>query len=128
MKQNYLILADALPVFVIDDDPAILGSLKFSLEIEGYSVSTYPSARALLADSSRKEGGCIVIDYNLPEGDAFTVLDDLRAHGVTGKTIIITSNPGPQLVRRAAAAGIRIVEKPLFGNVLVEALREALPH
>ena len=127
MQHNTLALAAERSVFVIDDDLAILGSLKFALEIEGYPVRAYASARAVLADASRNEPSCLIIDYNLPEGDAFSVLDELRAHGVAGKTIIITSNPSPQLRRRAAAAGIPIVEKPLFGNVLIDALREALP-
>jgi FixJ family two-component response regulator len=128
MLPNSLAATAEQPIFVIDDDPAILGSLKFALEVEGYTVRAYPSARAVLADAARSEPGCLIIDYNLPEGDAFSALDDLKAHGVAGSTIIITSNPAASVRRRAAAQGIRIVEKPLFGNVLIEALREALRH
>lgn len=124
MQQTHA-LSRQRAVLVVDDDPAILGSLKFSLEIEGYAVRTYPTARSLLADTEPKGRACVVIDYNLPEGDAFSVLADLRAHGVDGPAIIITTNPGPQLRRRADAAGIPIVEKPLFGNALIEALGAA---
>lgn len=119
------VMALQRPVFVIDDDPAILGSLKFALEIEGFAVHTYPSAKALLADPTRKKWGCLVIDYNLPDGDGLQMLDELRRRGVSMPAILITSDPSPRLRERAAEAGVPIVEKPLIGNGLIEAIRGA---
>ena len=119
------VLAPERPVFVIDDDPAILASLKFSLEIEGYSVRTYSSAKALIADASRQRQGCLIIDYNLTDDNGLQVLGKLRQRGVTMPAILITSNPGPHLRVRAAAASVSIVEKPLIGNMLVDAIRKA---
>jgi two-component system response regulator FixJ len=121
------VLASERPVLVIDDDPAILASLKFSLEIEGYSVHTYTSAKALLADASGKSWGCLVIDYNLVDGNGLQLLDELRRRGTTIPAILITTNPGPHLRMRAAAASVSIVEKPLTGNTLVDAIRRAFP-
>ena len=37
-------------VVVVDDDPAVCGSLKFSLELEGFSVRTFPDGAELLQD------------------------------------------------------------------------------
>lgn len=115
------------PVLVIDDDPAVLASLKFSLEIEGYAVYTYSTGKALLADAARKKWGCLVVDYNLADGTGLQLLRELRQRGVTMPAILITTNPGPQLRRRAAAACVSIVEKPLIGNTLVDAIRTAFP-
>ena len=114
-------------VFVIDDDPAILASLKFSLEIEGYSVRTYSSPKALIADATRKTWGCLVIDYNLADSNGLQLLDELRRYGVRMPAILITTNPSPHLRVRAAAASVSIVEKPLIGNTLVDAIRAAFP-
>ncbi len=100
-------------------------ALKFALEIEGFAVSTFPTADALMADGMRKRWGCLVIDYNLPETDGLHMLAELRDHGVTMPAILITSNPGPQIRQRAAAAGVPIVEKPLIGNGLIDAIRNA---
>ncbi len=119
------VLAAERPVFVIDDDPAILASLKFSLEIEGYSVRTYSSAKALIADATRQRRGCLVIDYNLTDDNGLQVLGALRQRGVTMPAILITTNPGPHLRVRAAAASVSIVEKPLIGNTLADAIRRA---
>ncbi len=115
------------PVFVIDDDPAILASLKFSLEIEGYTVRTYSSAKALIADATRKNWGCLVIDYNLDDRNGLQLLDELRQRGVAMPAILITTNPGPHLRVRAAAASVTIVEKPLIGDTLVDAIHMAFP-
>ncbi len=115
------------PVFVIDDDPAILASLKFSLEIEGYAVRTYSSAKALIDDAARKREGCLVIDYNLDDRNGLQLLDELRQRGVAMPAILITTNPGPHLRVRAAAASVAIVEKPLIGNTLVDAIRTTFP-
>jgi FixJ family two-component response regulator len=35
-------------VAVVDDDPAVCGSLKFSLELEGFIIRTYASRAELL--------------------------------------------------------------------------------
>jgi DNA-binding response OmpR family regulator len=44
----------------------------------------------------------------------------LRAHSLLNPVILITSRPSETLRRRACAAGIPIVEKPLLGNTLVD--------
>ena len=41
----------ASTVLVIDDDPAVRNSLKFSLELEGFAVRLYADGRALLDDA-----------------------------------------------------------------------------
>lgn len=113
-------------VFIVDDDPAVLNSLKFSLEIEGFSVRSYPTGANLLAAGEWPGCGCLVIDYNLPEMDGLELLSQLRIRGVAAPAILITSDPGLLLRRRAAAVGMPIVEKPLLGNALTEAIRKAL--
>ncbi len=121
-------LAIERPVLVIDDDPAVLSSLKFALEIDGFTVRTYPTAKALLDDPARLQRGCLVIDYHLPDGDGLAVLDELRRRGIGMPAILITTDPGPRLRERAGIAGATIVEKPLFGNRLVEAIRAVFPN
>ena len=66
-----------------------------------------------------------MIDYNLTDGNGLQLLAALRQRGVTMPAILITSNPGPHLRVRAAAASVPIVEKPLIGNTLVDAIRKA---
>lgn len=113
-------------VFIIDDDPAVLNSLKFSLEIEGFSVHGYPTGADLLAAGEWPGCGCLVIDYHLGEMNGLELLNQLRTRGIAAPAILITSHPSLLLRQRAASVGMPIVEKPLLGNALTEAIRKAL--
>jgi FixJ family two-component response regulator len=113
-------------VIVIDDDSAVLNSLRFSLELEGFSVDAYRTGTDLLAEETHPAAGCLVIDYNLPDMNGIELLSALRRAGVTLPALFITTNPSASLRRHAAAAGTPIVEKPLLGNALVDAIRGAL--
>ena len=113
-------------VVVIDDDPAVLGALKFALDLEGFSASAYRSGSELLAESDLPETGCLVIDFKLPDTDGLSLLAALRNRAVRLPAVLITTNPSASLRRRAAAVDVPIVEKPLLGNALVDAIRTAL--
>ena len=61
-------------IIVVDDDPAVRDSLKFSLELEGLTVHTCDSGKSLLDHPQLKQAGCVVLDYKMPEMDGFEVL------------------------------------------------------
>jgi len=109
-------------VIVVDDDPAVLSALKFALELEGLRIAAYRSGSELLAEPVLPSSGCMVIDYKLPGADGLSLLSDLRERGVTLPAILITSHPTQSLRRRAAAATAPIVEKPLLGDALSNAV------
>ena len=112
-------------VFVVDDDAAVLNSLRFALEVEGFRVQLYASDEALLREPTFPDTGCLVIDFRLPERDGLIALAALRARGVRLPAILITSDPSPLTRRRAASAGVVIVEKPILGNGLIDTIRRA---
>jgi FixJ family two-component response regulator len=118
--------AAAPTVLVVDDDPDVLGSLRFSLEVEGYRVRTYADGEAILSDPLLPDSGCLVVDFHIPGNDGLSVIDSLRARRVEMPAILITSAPPAAVVRRAAAAGVPIVEKPLLGSTLTDGIRKAL--
>jgi FixJ family two-component response regulator len=115
-------------VIVIDDDSAVLSSLRFSLELEGFDVEAYRSGGEVLAQETHPTAGCLVIDYNLPDMNGLELLSVLRRSHVVLPAILITTHPSALLLRNAAAAGVPIVEKPLLGNALIDAIRHALAH
>lgn len=113
-------------VVVVEDDVALLNSLKFSLEIEGFRVVGYVSGEAFLAADEWRSADCLVIDYALPDTDGWELLDVMRSMGGVPPAILITTHPSVSLSTKAAAAGIPIVEKPLLGNALTEAISAAI--
>ena len=112
-------------VVIVDDDPAVCSSLKFSLELEGFAVRAYGSAAELLQAGSLNDCDCFVIDQRMPVMSGMELIGKLRARGVLTPAILIISDPNPALSARAVAADIPIVEKPLLGNALVDRIREA---
>jgi two-component system, LuxR family, response regulator FixJ len=102
----------ARAVAIIDDDPAVLDSLKFVLEIAGHTVATYPSAAAFVADRATKHA-CLILDHHMPHMTGLELAARLRTAGAALPVLLITGSPSPAIVARAADLGIeRVLEKP----------------
>jgi len=112
-------------VIVVDDDPAVRGSLKFSLELEGFAVHAYGSGAELLHDGDFDTCRCFVIDQRMPAMTGMELIARLRDQKILTTAILIISQPSTALSARATAAGVHIVEKPLLGNTLLEQIRVA---
>lgn len=112
-------------VIVVDDDPAVRNSLKFSLEIEGFNVRVYGSGSELLSEREFPDCSCLVVDQRMPGITGLDLIAKLREHLVSAPAILVTSHPDAELARRAAGAKVPIVEKPFLGNTLVERIRDA---
>jgi FixJ family two-component response regulator len=113
-------------IVIVDNDAALLGALKFALEIEGYAVAPFRSASELLAQRHLPETGCLVIDLNLAGTNGLDLLKALRDRAVKLPAILLAGNASPDVRQRAAAVAMPIVEKPLFGNALVNAIHAKL--
>jgi two-component system, LuxR family, response regulator FixJ len=115
----------SLIVAIVDDDPAVCGSLKFSLELEGFVVRAYGNAAEFLDANDFQACDCLVIDQRMPSMSGMDLITRLRTLEVQTPAILLISLPNPTVAARAAQAAVPIVEKPLFGNTLVERIREA---
>jgi FixJ family two-component response regulator len=113
-------------IIVVDDDPAICNSLKFSLGIEGYLVREYSSGPELLEETTFPEKGCLVIDYRLPCFHGLELLSQLRRRNITLPAILITTRPTGKVRVLAARAGIPLIEKPLLTEDLFQCIKAAL--
>jgi FixJ family two-component response regulator len=118
-------IASPRPVIaVVDDDPAVCNSLKFSLELEGFSVRAYYSGAEFAAAKNLDNCACFVVDQILPDTNGMQLIEGLRARHIAAPAILIVGHPYARLARQAAAAGVPIVEKPLFGNTLLAKIKE----
>jgi FixJ family two-component response regulator len=113
-------------VLIVDDDPAVRGSLQFCLEVEGFLVRTYSCGADLLNDPNMPESGCLVIDYRLPQMNGLDLLSELRRRAVTFPAILVTSQPSASVRERTAAAGAVLIEKPLLSEALLERIRAVM--
>ena len=88
-------------VFVVDDDLAVLNSLKFALEIDGFLVRIFAAPEEILTTGEKLRDGCLVIDYNLPTMNGLVLLDRLRERGILDSS----HSDHQQRWRRAQASG-----------------------
>jgi FixJ family two-component response regulator len=126
MEASHELAVQVAVVGVVDDDPAVRNSLKFSLEIDGFAVGVYASAEELLSDSNIDRFPCLVIDQKMPGMSGLDLVAKLREQQLKMPVILITSQPPKVLVVRADRAGVPIIEKPLLGNALQDKIREMI--
>ncbi len=119
-------MTSAPMLVLVDDDPAVLASLTFSLELEGFEVAAFDSGESLVAQARLADAACLVIDYRLPGIDGLSLLGALRKRGETCPAVIITSNPTRSVRQRTTDAGAVLIEKPLLSDGLSVAIRRLI--
>ena len=113
-------------IVIVEDDSDLLHALRFAFELEGWSVITYSTAEALLTGEPLPNTGCLVFDQVLPGTSGLDLLSQLRTRGTALPAIIITTHPSAKIRLSALQSRANIVEKPLLGSALTEAIRQAL--
>ncbi len=114
-------------VVLVDDDLAVLRSLRFLLEAEGFVVDTFQSGAELLLQPSLPARGCFVIDYCMPVMNGLELLARLRDRKSTLPAILMTGHADDRIDAHAASAGVRrVFHKPNLHGGLVETIRHAL--
>lgn len=112
-------------VYVVDDDPDVLSSLRFLFEIEGFPVKTFSDGAHLLAGPLPRPEDCVLIDYKLGPLDGLEVVRRLRDLKVVTPVVLITIYEG--LEKRAAAAGVQdVLQKPHFEENVVSRVEAAM--
>jgi len=114
-------------IYVVDDDPDVLGSLRFLLETDGFDVRTFKSGAAMLRDEASDRADCFVIDYKMPDMNGLDLIRRLRNRRISAPIILITGHPDVHILERAASAGVRhVLRKPLLEDSLIGHIRGAL--
>jgi FixJ family two-component response regulator len=114
-------------ILVVDDDPGVLGSLRFLLETEGFDVKTFRSGGALLRSRDAALCDCFVIDYKLDDMSGLDLTSKLRERRIGAPIILITGYPDEEIMTKAAAAGAReVLLKPHLEDSLVADVRAAV--
>ena len=78
-------------VLVVEDDPAIRGSLTTALELNGYTVSTAPDGIAALQALKDDGVDLVVLDVGLPGLDGLGVCRLMRSEGMHTPVLMLTA-------------------------------------
>ena len=78
-------------ILVVDDDPAVCGSIDRALRLEGYEVLTAGTGGAALETLALDPPDALVLDLQLPDIDGLTVCRRLRAAGDDTPVLMLTA-------------------------------------
>lgn len=113
-------------VYVIDDDKGVLDSTAFLLSALGYDCVTFAEAETFLEVVRTLSPGCILTDLRMPRLDGFELAAGLRERGIGWPILMITSETGEQVERRAARHGFgALLHKPIDVDLLADSLERA---
>lgn len=114
-------------VLLVEDDSAVRRSLQLLILGQGYDVRAYSSAAGLAQDPEALRADCLVADLLIPEGNAVTLLSDLRRSGWKGQAVLISGHLTNEWAERALASGYAATfAKPIAGSVLKKCLERLM--
>ena len=115
---------ERLMVAVIDDDEAVLDSLRMTLTRHDFEVRTFKSAEEYLAAKDVEQVCCIVCDVRLPGKSGLDLQAELQNRKSSVPLILITGHGDISMAVSAVRAGAHdFLEKPFSPDRLLEAIR-----
>lgn len=115
-----------LPLYLVDDDDAILDSLGFMLEQFGYQVQTFNSGRDFLAHCALSQAGCVILDSRMPEITGQEVQQKLiETHSPLGVIFLTGHGDLPMALSAFRKGACDFFQKPVSGKALVQAIEKA---
>lgn len=126
MRLKEVDLAEDATILIAVSDGVLADSLRFSLELEGFDVKVCREHPLLSALADAKAVGCLVLDY-----DVFVRMADSKTRrrfaGFGFPVVLMVNHKTDRVVASAEQAGVsQVVETPLLGGVLLDAIRAAL--
>jgi two-component system, OmpR family, response regulator MprA len=111
-------------VLIVDDDAALLRTLRLTLSQNGFGVRLAENGRTALQSVMEQEPDAVVLDLEMPEVDGRTFYRQLRERGVDVPVLILSAH-GARAAGREL--GTPAMDKPFNPDELVKALHDLLP-
>jgi two-component system nitrogen regulation response regulator NtrX len=114
-------------ILVIDDESAIRGSLKMTLEYDGYEVSTAATGEEGVKLVEREAPDLVFLDIKMPGMDGLEVLQKLRHLTETVPVVVISGHADINTAVEATKLGaFDFIEKPLASERVLVTVRNAV--
>ncbi len=100
-------------ILVIDDEPAILETIKIIFEDMGFGVDAFSEAKQGLSAGLENAYDLVLVDMRMPEMNGAELTEILLKEKPGLKLFVITAYPYDPLVTRALDAGaVGLLQKP----------------
>ena len=114
-------------MLVVDDEPAILRTVRVNLVRRGFRVDTAESGREAL-EHAQAHPDLILLDLGLPDGDGLDLIPAIREY-VNAPIIVLSARGGERDKVRALDGGADdYLTKPFGVDELIARIRVALRH
>jgi FixJ family two-component response regulator len=114
-------------IFVVDDDPSYLRSMKRLLDSAGYVVETFESAQELLQRENHLGRGCLIVDLRMPGDSGLDLQAKLNQHEYTLPIIFMTGAGDTESGVNAMKSGaVDFLSKPVENEVLFAVIEDAI--
>ncbi|MFZ2950755.1 MAG: response regulator [Desulfuromonadaceae bacterium] len=116
-------------ILAVDDEPNILLSIEFILDMEGYEVHTAHDGEEALEVAGRIRPDVILLDINMPRKDGYEVCRILREReDMAGTKVIMLTAKGQTLEKKKGLemGADEYVTKPFSAEDLLQKIRACI--
>jgi FixJ family two-component response regulator len=108
-------------VCLVNDDDAVLISLKFLFRASGFEVRAFANGRGLLASPALRRADCFVLDHKPRGFDGLDLARKIRSLGLSAPVVLTTGFRCGALESLVGAAD-RVIAAPRVDEELIERL------
>jgi DNA-binding NtrC family response regulator len=114
-------------ILVVDDDAHIRQALVDRFTARKFDVRSAASGKEAVAKIAREQPDVVLLDLQLPEGDGFWVLKQLKEEGIEATVVVITAHGTVDRAVQAMKEGAYdFLQKPFEPAIVEETVRRAL--
>ncbi|MCZ4337230.1 response regulator transcription factor [Shewanella colwelliana] len=122
-------MKQTLPLFLVDDDAAILDSLTFMLRQFGYSLQPFSCGLTFLDQVNLTLPGCVILDSRMPVLTGQEIQQRLLdADSPLGIIFLTGHGDLPMAVNAFRQGACDFFQKPVSGKALAEAIEKSMLH
>lgn len=108
-----------MKIMVLDDDTALLDSLKNTLELQSHEVDCCNCAKKAVEMVDQHTYDVVLVDYKMPENDGFWFMKNAKITKKT-KVLLITAYVNREIINKMFALGASgYLIKPFGENDLI---------
>ncbi|MGS0826778.1 response regulator transcription factor [Shewanella sp. 0m-8] len=117
------------PVYLVDDDEAIVDSISFLMDGYGYKLSCFSSGVRFLAEIDLSQAGCVILDARMP-GLTGPQVQQLLTQAKSPLSVIFLTGHGdvPMAVDAFKNGAFDFFQKPVQGNLLSQSIAKGLAY
>lgn len=116
-------------ILAVDDEPNILMSIEFILDMEGYEVHTARDGEEALEVAERVRPDLILLDVNMPRKDGYETCRVLREREAFATTKVIMLTAKGQILEKKKGLEVgadEYVTKPFSADDLLQKIRDLI--